>query len=342
MTSSIRILTNFTVDSSPALLLVSPNGDTTLVNCGEGNQRSFLETPGLRTRSITRVCLTHIGHDAVGGLSGMVLTTADTHIAAAASQAIAGNNQAESPSAKRKAPENDQDMPGIDIVGPNGTKAFLHSLRHFMRRDAFRMRVKEGSYRQLPGEATIRNRITKKRKKKTKSTDIEQGFYVETIPLVHQWSRTSASGSTIETQALSFIFTTPPVPGKFLPERARELGIPPGPLYAKLKMGESVTFVDKDGKERTVESCQVVQKGSPAVAVAVVYCPSENVFEQLRESPAWGPLREGGPNSPELDVMVHMTSRVLFKSRSIPAVDVDISSRCRAHMARVGQIPRRS
>ncbi len=312
MTSSIRILTKFTVDSSPALLLVSPNGDTTLVNCGEGCQRSFLETTGLRTRSITRVCLTHIGHDAIGGLGGMVLTTADVAIAAAASQAVAGNNQAESPPSKRKATENDQDLPGIDIVGPNGTKAFLHSLRHFMRRDAFRIRVSEGSYRQIPGEATTRNRNSKERK----STDVEQGFYVETIPLVHQWSRTSASGSKIETQVLSFVFTTPPVPGKFLPDKARELGIPPGPLYARLKMGESVTFVDKEGLERMVESHQVVQKGSPAVAVAVVYCPSVNVFEQLRESLAWESLRQGGcgPDSPELDVMVHMTSRVLFRS----------------------------
>jgi len=315
MTCSIRILTTFTVDSSPALLLVSPNGDTTLVNCGEGCQRSFLETSGLRTRSVTRVCLTHIGHDAIGGLPGMVLTTADVAIAAAASVA-ALQGESTTP-AKRKAPdEEENDMVGLDVVGPEGTQAFLHSLRHFMRRDKFQLRVKEGLYRQMPGESLTRNKATKRSRKKGKNTDIDQGFYVQTIPLVHRWSRKSASGSMIETQVLSFIFTTPPIPGKFLPDKARELGIPPGPLYAKLKNGQSVTFVDGDGVEQTVESHQVVAKGSAGVAVAVVYCPSECVLDQLKESQTWETLKEQGPDSPVLDVMVHMTSSTLFASQA--------------------------
>lgn len=319
MTSSVRILTTFTLDSSPALLLVSTSGETTLINCGEGCQRSFLETSGLRTRSITRVCLTHIGHDAVGGLGGMVLTTADIAIAAAASAAALAQS-GESTPAKRKAPEDaecEDDMAGLDIVGPEGTQAFIHSLRHFMRRDKFRMRVNEGEYRQMPGEAQTRIKAKKRSRKKAKdSDDKQQGFCVQTIPCVHRWTRKSASEPTIETRVLSFIFTTPPIPGKFLPDKARELGIPPGPLYARLKKGETVKFVDGNGVERTVESRQVVAEGSAGVAVAVVYCPSTHVLGQLKESSAWQPLKERGPDSPVLDVVVHMTSRALFASSS--------------------------
>src|SRR5210317_425042 len=90
MTASIRVLTTSSLDSSPSLLIVSPNGSKTLINCGEGCQRSFLESSSskavvgsLRVSSVNRICLTHIDHDAVGGLPGMILTTADVAEAAA-------------------------------------------------------------------------------------------------------------------------------------------------------------------------------------------------------------------------------------------------------------------
>ena len=40
----------------------------------------------------------------------------------------------------------DGSMPDLEIVGPTGTIAFLHSLRHFMRRDRFHVRTHEGKY----------------------------------------------------------------------------------------------------------------------------------------------------------------------------------------------------
>ena len=76
MTSLVRILSVQTIDSSPAVLLVSPNGRKTLVNCAEGCQRIFLEF-GQKIGSVDRVCLTHLAPDATGGLPGMILTAAD-------------------------------------------------------------------------------------------------------------------------------------------------------------------------------------------------------------------------------------------------------------------------
>ena len=35
-------------------------------------------------------------------------------------------------------------MPDLEIVGPMGITTFLHSLRHFMRRDRFKVHVHEG------------------------------------------------------------------------------------------------------------------------------------------------------------------------------------------------------
>ena len=44
MTTTIRILTTSTLDSSPSVLLTSPNGGKILINCGDGCQRTFLES----------------------------------------------------------------------------------------------------------------------------------------------------------------------------------------------------------------------------------------------------------------------------------------------------------
>ena len=73
MTSCLRVLSTQELDSFPSILLVSPNGKKILVNCGEGCQRIFLEH-GQKVSSIDTVCLTHLGHESLGGLPGMILT----------------------------------------------------------------------------------------------------------------------------------------------------------------------------------------------------------------------------------------------------------------------------
>jgi len=44
--------------------------------------------------------------------------------------------------------------------------------------------------------------------------------------------------------ALGYVFEERGSPGRFRPDRARELGVPEGPLYARLQAGESVTVGD--------------------------------------------------------------------------------------------------
>ena len=77
MTSFVRILTTASVDSTPSFLLVAPNGDKILVNCGEGCQRAFLEASGLKLKTVKRICLTRLHPTVLGGLPGLLLTLAD-------------------------------------------------------------------------------------------------------------------------------------------------------------------------------------------------------------------------------------------------------------------------
>lgn len=58
--------------------------------------------------------------------------------------------------------------------------------------------------------------------------------------------------------------------GKFLIEKARELGIPRGPLYAKLSKGESV---EVDG--RIIHSEEVVGEAGPALGLVIVHLTDE-------------------------------------------------------------------
>jgi ribonuclease BN (tRNA processing enzyme) len=64
---------------------------------------------------------------------------------------------------------------------------------------------------------------------------------------------------------IQFLCQGPDVLGTFLPEKAKELGIPRGPLYGKLQKGNSVTL--EDG--RVIEPHQVVTKGRPGAVSAL-------------------------------------------------------------------------
>ena len=49
---------------------------------------------------------------------------------------------------------------------------------------------------------------------------------------------------TYSPPSLCFAVYLKPLPGKFDVKKAQELGIPPGPLYTKLQMGQDITLED--------------------------------------------------------------------------------------------------
>ena len=361
MTASVRILTTSSVDSSPSILLIAPDGSRTLVNCGEGCQRSFIEN-SQRLSKVKTICLTHIGHDSIGGLPGSILTTSDAAAAAAASQILAAeaktknnnnnNNGAalsiaessfpslsttpnegstkqklanNSTTSKRAAPDQQDDHEGLDLLGPAGTRDFLHSLRHFMRREKFPVRVHEGkttSHRCF-GQQRTHNPAGGGKKKKGDG-DVPFHFIVESIPFTETVQSTcrsdkkrprleraqSDSSMKRERQILSFCFTTPPVLGKFLPEKATELGVPKGPLFGQLKNGRSVTFVDNDGVQKTVESHQVVNPPCPGAGVFVLYYPTCEVGKQVFASNRFQSIIDS--NDVTVDLVLHITAESVF------------------------------
>jgi hypothetical protein len=98
----------------------------------------------------------------------------------------------------------------MDIVGPVGLRSFWDSTSHFMRLNESYLTIRECS-----------QVFT------SKYSDVE----VLAIPVPNF-------------NAVCYVIRTPTLPGKFDLSRAVELKVPKGPMYAKLKGGESVTIAD--------------------------------------------------------------------------------------------------
>jgi ribonuclease Z len=87
------------------------------------------------------------------------------------------------------------------------------------------------------------------------------GYTVSAHPLDH---RLFALGYRLEER---------PRPGRFNLERARELGVPAGPMFRRLQLGEDVQLADG----RVVRSSDVV--GPPRAGKAVAYCTDTRPFD---------------------------------------------------------------
>ena len=307
MTASVKILTTSTVDSSASILIISPNGSRILVNCGEGCQRSFLESTD-RVRSVNQICLTHVGYDATGGLPGMILTSADAAQASYSSTEGGTKNGI---------------VGTLKLIGPNGLKGFIHSLRHFVRRDRFPLSIYEGeqNWEAKPGDGLNSTSGKGKKRKKSGSDDSECSkdmglFGVTSIPTKRMMQTFYGKE---ETSVCSYLFRTAPIAGKFQIKKAKALQIPPGPMYSTLKSGNSIKFCHpSSGSEVTVTPDQVLEGGSDGIAVATIYCPDRYVFEQLCIDERLNVYKQKGQSikksDAKLELIVHLTPKDLFES----------------------------
>lgn len=315
MTSSIRIITTSSIDSFPSILL-SPahcKDKQLLINCGEGTQRSFLEhnnhsdstnTAGTKLKGVDTVLLTQASsYEQVGGLPGFILTSADANSEVGGPMMkkknkkgnLTDNNNNRSnqtkKSKKRKRDRNsveeydeeedEEDNCDLKIIGPRGTCNFLSCIRHFVRRDHFRIKSYEGYYSNLFSAKKNGKSNNNQQQIKLRKTN---GFYIQSIPIT---SSTSGKEEIHQVFTQSFILSTPRIQGKFLVEKAKALGIPPGKIYAKLKKGgdEPLSFISSiSGKESEVYPKDVVLKGCNGVAVILFYIPNIETFEKLRSN----------------------------------------------------------
>ncbi|KAI2504679.1 Beta-lactamase superfamily domain [Fragilaria crotonensis] len=128
---------------------------------------------------------------------------------------------------------------GIELHGPVGTQAFVHSLRHFMRRDRFEFVVREGEHDQP--HAIIHEPKRKKMKKSNSDSDAFVDYTIRALAFQH------ALDDQVSVPIQSFIFQTPPLVGRFRPDRAAELGIPKDRSIHNLRMGIASHLLRTEG-----------------------------------------------------------------------------------------------
>jgi len=97
----------------------------------------------------------------------------------------------------------------------------------------------------------------------------KKGYEIKIFPLEHR------------VFCLGYVFLEDNKPGKFNIEKARELGIPEGPLYGKLQKGEDILFNDK-----IIKSWEIMGERIPGKKI--VYCgdtrPGDEIIEMAMEA----------------------------------------------------------
>ncbi|MEM3552472.1 MAG: ribonuclease Z [Candidatus Bathyarchaeia archaeon] len=132
----------------------------------------------------------------------------------------------------------------LEIYGPKGIKKFLNCIK---KNIPFNLSFKIDIHEVDEGEILEENAYI-----------IKAAWANHTIP------------------CLSFALIEKPKPGKFNPEKARKLGIPEGPLWKKLQMGESIKIDSK-----IIEPKEVV--GPPRPGVKIVYSSDTRPCKALEE-----------------------------------------------------------
>ncbi|KAG7395469.1 Zinc phosphodiesterase ELAC protein 2 [Phytophthora boehmeriae] len=266
-----QVLSVQSVETAPSLLL-STEARRFLFNVGDGTQRLCMEHH-VRLAKLQHVFLTELRSHAVGGLPGMVLTVSDTG------------------------------KPGLHVHGPVGTRQYLQATRHFLHRPEFKLEAFEASYE-----------VEDKHKSCYEDEEVVVYSVAVAKPRVgakrklNESPRLSTEADTEDTAAAhtsaSYVVETRPQRGKFLVQRAMELGVPKGKLFGELHHGKDVTLPDG----RVVKSSDCVLPSVPAAGCAIVSCPSVAHVDALVTSKGFCRYQEMKNKAAEvkLEVVFHL------------------------------------
>lgn len=188
-----------------------------MIDCGEGTQHHCRVSTVLRASRLEAILLTHLHGDHCFGLFGLLHTVA-----------MEG----------RREP--------VVLAGPQGLKEMVDTVMKcsggWFPEDTFAL-----NFIEIPHLASEGGGFTSEQCSAAQPASLGMiaGLSVQAVPLVHSvpdWG---------------YVLTEPNKPGALDMARARELGVPKGPLLGRLKRGEHVTLADG----RVVSPAEVI--GSP-------------------------------------------------------------------------------
>ena len=124
----------------------------------------------------------------------------------------------------------------------------------------------------------------------------------------------SKEGSVGTGEVVCYICESRNTRGRFLPEKASQLGVPKGPLFGRLSRGENIQL--DDGTVVYSEVCKLPD--SPGVSFAVISCPSLLYLTQLITNPHFMSYQRpqgtlGRQKNKKLTCLFHLTRRNVFE-----------------------------
>ncbi|KAM9858744.1 zinc phosphodiesterase ELAC protein 1 [Aulostomus maculatus] len=207
-------------------LVLRTEGDCWLFDCGEGTQTQLMRSQ-LRAGRITKVFISHLHGDHLFGLPGLLCT-------------VSLNSN----------PDPQQNLNCVDIYGPRGLRHFLRvtlGLTGSQLLFPYAVHELEPTHDQSPEEGQLSPETTaeggslhpQERPGRTIYLDVssdcyhlfeDKKFVVKSFRLFHR------------IPSFGFCIQEHDRPGRLKTELLRELGLKPGPLYGRLKAGQSVTL----------------------------------------------------------------------------------------------------
>jgi len=270
-----------------------------LFNCGEGMQR-LCGQHGLKLANLKGIFLTRLDWSHVGGLPGLICTLADY-----------GSSPEET---------------NLTICGPVNTCHFIATLRPFLKRNTFSLSINEAvedsELLYSDGQITVKAievQLSSHDKRMRYSPEIGASVHPRHV-LLSMFKKKSSETACCEerveieenqrlplvqarTSALSLSIRGPLIPGKFDARKARQLGVPFGPLNGQLIRGETVEL--PDGRQVLPSDC--VGPPTPGPVMLLLDCPSEAFIM---------PLATMLPSliEDQLNLVLHVTYRAIYES----------------------------
>jgi ribonuclease Z len=198
------------------------------------------------------------------------------------------------PLSPRKRSFEETTSPPVDDTA-NGNDEHEQQIRHAIVQDMFSSTWRKDALVEMAlkdvdmGKLYVRDPITKDLKEYTGPFPNDPGANIDPnmkVLVRKPWPAATLKEippTTMKKHALSYIVGTYPSRGKFMPQKARELGIRPGPMYAKLANGQSV----ENSEGKTITPDMVLGESRLGHGFAVIDLPGDEYVEPLIQRPEW-------------------------------------------------------
>ena len=275
----LKVLGTGGSDTPPGVYLFT-DSQRYMFNCGDNTERFCLEHK-LRVSKLRNVFLTRTHWDCVGGLPGLIMHMRDSSL-----------NEL-----------------SLNLYGPQELVAYDRAVAYVINKTRLQFNLNvlsENStimYKddeiQVTGVLleTETGGVSSESEKLSSDDDEEELERKEPTAKRHKPAGPSSS-------SVVYLCELADIPGKFDPSKAKALGLPSGPLYAKLVQGNSV--MTPEGRE--VKPADVVGPAYAGPLFIIIDCPNEHTLAQLLANRKLRQLHEED-YSKRPSLVIHMTPR---------------------------------